>query len=197
MTGDTTASSGFPGGRPAGERRWRTREIVVVAVIAVAFGVFFWAFGSLWAALNVLGPLQNVLYAVWLLPAIVAPLVVRRPGAAIFAELVAATLSALLGSQWGITTLTSGLIQGLGAELGFAAFRYRRFDRVPVVLASVLSMAGAFFHDWLVWYPALALDAIAAIGAAMAVSGIAVLPVLAIALVRALRSAGVAQGSVR
>jgi energy-coupling factor transport system substrate-specific component len=170
---------------------------VVVAVISVAFGVFFWAFGSLWAALNVLGPLQNVLYAVWLLPAIVAPLVVRRPGAAIFAELVAATLSALLGSQWGITTLTSGLIQGLGAELGFAAFRYRRFDRVPVVLASVLSMAGAFFHDWLVWYPALALDAIAAIGAAMAVSGIAVLPVLAIALVRALRSAGVAQGSVR
>ena len=194
MTEDTTA---FTGRRPSHDRRWRTREIVVAAVIAVAFGVFFWAFGSLWAALNVLGPLQNVLYAVWLLPAVVAPLVVRRPGAAGLAELVAATLSALLGSQWGITTLTSGLVQGIGAELGFAAFRYRRFDVRPVVLASVLSMAGAFFHDWFVWYPALALDAIAAIGAAMAVSGIAVLPALAIALVRALRSAGVAQGSVR
>lgn len=183
--------------RPENDGRWRTREIVVVAVIAVAFGVFFWAFGSVWAALNVLGPLQNVLYAVWLLPAIVAPLVVRRPGAAIYAELVAATLSALLGSQWGITTLTSGLVQGLGAELGFAAFRYRRFDALPVVLASVLSMAAAFFHDWFVWYPTLALDAIAAIGVAMAVSGVAVLPALAIALVRALRSGGVVQGPAR
>ncbi|HXI80237.1 MAG TPA: ECF transporter S component, partial [Verrucomicrobiae bacterium] len=52
---------------------WRTRDIVVTAVIAVAFGVFFWAFGPVWSGLTWLGPLQNILYGAWLLPAIVAP----------------------------------------------------------------------------------------------------------------------------
>lgn len=173
---------------------WTQRELVVVAVIAVAFGVFFWAFGAVWAALGALGPLQNALYGVWLLPAIVAPLLVRRPGAALFAEIVAATLSALLGAQWGIDTLLSGFLQGAGAELGFALFRYRRFDWVAVVLASALSTLAAFVHDWIVWYPALALDAIAAIGALMAVSGLVVLPLLAFALVRALQARGAAEG---
>ena len=171
--------------------------MVVVAVIAVAFGVFFWAFGAVWSALAGLGPFQNAFYGVWLLPAIVAPLVVRRPGAALFAEMVAATLSALLGAQWGVDTLVSGFLQGAGAELGFAAFRYRRYDAASVVLASVLSMAAAFVHDWLVWYPTYALDAIAAIGLLMAASALIVLPALAILLVRALRSTGVLEGYAR
>ena len=33
-------------------------------------------------------------------------------------------MSALVGNQWGIETIYSGLAQGLGAELVFAAFRY-------------------------------------------------------------------------
>src|ERR687889_111503 len=61
------------------DRRWRTRDIVVAAVIGVAFGVVFVVAGGIWSGLAFLGPVQNVLYAVWLLPAIVAPLVVRQP----------------------------------------------------------------------------------------------------------------------
>src|SRR3972149_3282619 len=117
----------------ATDGRWRTRDILVVAVIAVAFGVFFWAFGFAWSALGVLGPAVNLLYGLWLLPALVAPLIVRRPGAALFAELVAASLSAFLGSQWAVDTLVSGLVQGAAAELVFAALRYRRFD-LPAVI---------------------------------------------------------------
>ena len=52
---------------------WRTRDIVVTAVIAVAFGVAFVAFNALWPALQALGPAQNSFYAIWLMPAIVAP----------------------------------------------------------------------------------------------------------------------------
>src|SRR5258708_37124204 len=107
---------------------WRTRDIVVVAVIVVAFGVFFWAFGLAWSGLAALGPVQNVLYGGWLLPAIVAPLIVRKPGAALFAELVAAGVSMLIGSQWSVDTLVSGLVQGAAAELVFAAFRYRNWS---------------------------------------------------------------------
>ncbi len=62
----------------------------------------------------------------WLVAGIVGMLIIRRPGAAVFTELLAAIVSALIGTQWGLTTLVSGLVQGLGVELGFAAFGYAR-----------------------------------------------------------------------
>lgn len=173
---------------------WRTRDIVVVAVIAVAFGIFFWAFGFAWSGLTFLGPLQNVFYAFWLLPAIVAPLVVRKPGAALFAEVVAAGLSALLGSQWSVDTIVSGVMQGGAAELVFLAVRYRNWSLPVVAAASLASMAAAFVHDWTVYYPTADAGFLVPMGTFMAVSGVVVLPVVAIALVRALRRAGVLEG---
>src|SRR5688572_8836967 len=94
--------------RPLDSPTWRTRDIVVTAVIAVAFGVLFAAFNLLWTGLTAFGPALNILYAVWLMPAIVAAVVVRKPGAALFAEMVAAGLFTLLGSVWGPDTLLSG-----------------------------------------------------------------------------------------
>jgi energy-coupling factor transport system substrate-specific component len=177
-----------------GSTAWRTRDIVVVAVIGVAFGVFFWAFNLAWAALGWLGPAQNVLYAGWLLPAIVAPLIVRKPGAALFGELVAAGLFALLGSTWSVDTLVSGVLQGGGAELVFLVTRYRNWSMPVVIAASLASMAAAFVHDWLIYYPTYDVVALAAIGAFMAISGVVVLPLVARAVVNALRQAGVLEG---
>ena len=175
---------------PQVDRRWQTRDILVVAVIAVAFGVFFWAFGLVWAGLTFLGPAQSVLYAGWLLPAIVAPLLVRKPGAAIFAELVAAFVSMFLGSQWAIDTLLSGLLQGGAAELVFAAAGYRRYDLPVVVAASLAATAAAFVHDWAVYYRDYAPVALLAIAVAMAISGAIVLPLAAMAIERAIRRSG-------
>ena len=67
--------------------RWRTVDIVVASIIAVAFGVIFWAWGLLWSASEPLftfyPPAQGVLYGVWLMPAVLGPWIIRRPGAAI------------------------------------------------------------------------------------------------------------------
>lgn len=180
--------------QPGFATAWRTRDIVVVAVIAVAFGVFFWAFGLAWSGLAVLGPVQNVLYGGWLLPAIVAPLIVRKPGAALFAELVAAGVSMLIGSQWSVDTLVSGLVQGAAAELVFAAFRYRNWSLPVIALASLASTAAAFIHDWLVYYATYDVGALAVLAAFMAVSGLVILPLVAIAIVTALRQTGVLEG---
>ena len=100
-----TTISQIPASAPAPDLRWRTRDIVVAAVIGVAFGVAFFVAGGLWSAIAGLGPAQNLFYGVWLLPAIVAPLIIRKPGAALFAEVVAASLSALLGSLWGLSLI--------------------------------------------------------------------------------------------
>ena len=102
----TTIPSGTPTTLP--DTTWRTRDIVVAAVIGVAFGVAFVLAGGLWKALEFLGPIQNVFYGIWLLPALVAPLIIRKPGAALFAEMVAAGLSAVLGSAWGGLTAWYG-----------------------------------------------------------------------------------------
>jgi len=108
---------------------WRTRDIVVAAVIGVVFGVIFAAWNTLYAGLGwVPVPFADVVYGMWLVPAILAPIVIRKPGAALFAEMAAASVSALLGSQWGPDTLLSGFVQGAAAELVFAFVGYRRWS---------------------------------------------------------------------
>src|SRR6476469_6915382 len=123
--------------------RWRTVDIVVTAVLGVAFGVVFWAWNLLWAAtgtaFSAFPPAQALLYGVWLMPAVLAPLVVRKPGAGLFAELIAAVVSALLGSAWGSIVLLYGLLQGAAGEAGYAAFRYRRFDWPAAMLSAALA----------------------------------------------------------
>jgi energy-coupling factor transport system permease protein len=138
--------------------RWRTVDILVASVIAVAFGVVFWAWNLLWAAtepaFTFFKPAQALLYGVWLLPAVLGGLVIRKPGAALYCETVAAIVSALLGNQWANTVIPQGLLQGLGAELVFAAFRYRSF-RLPVaVLAGALAGVVAATWDQINFYAA-------------------------------------------
>jgi energy-coupling factor transport system permease protein len=136
--------------------RWRTVDIVVTAVLGVAFGVVFWAWNLLWAAsgaaFTAFPPAQAVIYGVWLLPAVVAPLIVRKPGAALFAELIASIVSALLGAQWGAQVVWYGLLEGLAGELGFALFLYRRFGWPQALLSAVLAGAMAAVLDLVYWY---------------------------------------------
>jgi energy-coupling factor transport system substrate-specific component len=188
----TTYGASAPTSTP--DLRWRTRDIVVAAVIGVAFGVVFVVAGGPWAALSGLGPFQNVFYAIWLLPAIVAPLVIRKPGAAFFAELVAAGLSAALGSTWGVDTLASGIMQGAAAEAVFALTRYRSYSFPVLAVAGLASAAAAFVHDVYFWYAGYATDVLAFTAVWMAVSALVILPIATIALVRALRGTGVLDG---
>jgi energy-coupling factor transport system substrate-specific component len=179
---------------PTLDLRWRTRDIVVAAVIGVAFGVAFVLFGGVWRALDGLGPFQNILYGAWLLPAIVAPLIIRKPGAALFAELVAAGLSAFLGSSWGVDALVSGLIQGAGAEAVFFLARYRTWSLPVLGAAGLASSTLAFIHDTILWYQGYATDVLVIVAVTMAISGAILLPITAVAIVRALRQAGVLEG---
>ncbi|MFC3500777.1 ECF transporter S component [Micromonospora sp. NPDC049366] len=135
--------------------RWRTIDIVVASVIAVAFGVIFWAWGLVWSATDAafafFPPAQTLIYGVWLVPAVLGGLVIRKPGAALYCETVAAILSALLGSQWASIVILQGLMQGIGAELAFAAFRYRSFRLPTALLAGALTGLSAAIFDFVYW----------------------------------------------
>ena len=174
---------------------WKTVDIVVTAAIAVAFGVVFWAWNFVWAAAGpmfvALPPAQNVLYGVWLIPAVLAGLVVRKPGAALFAELVAASVSALLGSQWGLDTLASGALQGLAAEVAFAAWRYRVWDLRTACLAAALSAVAAWVHDMPLYYPDLTLTDQLVIAVFMVFSAVIIAGVGSFYLMETLAQTGV------
>src|SRR3954454_6163472 len=142
---------------PAHRMRWRTVDIVVTAVLGVAFGVVFWAWNLLWvatgAAFTAFPPAQAVLYGVWLIPAVVAPLIIRKPGAGILAELMAAVVSALLGSSWGAIVLLYGLLQGVAGELGYTVFGYRRFGWLQTFVSAALAGIMAAVLDLVYYYP--------------------------------------------
>ena len=153
---------------PRGRWGWRTVDIVVASVLAAAFGVLFAAWNNL-VYPTISAPLQSspaapLLAGVWLLPAVVGALVVRKPGAALFTEVVAATISMFFGSAWGLTVFLSGVWQGLGAELVFALLFYRRWGFVPAILAGAgaglamglyeasVSSIAPYAWDWKVVY---------------------------------------------
>lgn len=177
------------------EQRWRTVDIVVAATIAVAFGVVFFAWNSVWEALKpaftFLPPARNLIYGVWLIPAVLGALIVRKPGAALFTELVAAIISALLGSVWGLDTILSGFVQGAAAELVFAMTLYRNWTPIVAVIAGIAAGVGAWIHDMPVYFPTLALRDQLVIGVFMLASAAVIAGLGSQALVTALTRTGV------
>ncbi|WP_293951610.1 ECF transporter S component [uncultured Corynebacterium sp.] len=131
---------------------WRVIDIVIAAVLGVACGLIFVVWNSIgyawFTAFNALTPgLGGLAAGVWLLGGVLGGLIIRKPGAALFVEVIAASVSAALASQWGIETLYSGIAQGLGAELIFALFLYKRFTLPVVVLAGMGAAVGAYILE--------------------------------------------------
>jgi energy-coupling factor transport system permease protein len=197
-TNDAGRAPAAPAASTLPDTTWRTRDIVVAAVIGVAFGVVFWVWGLAWSAFeplnNVFPVLRDLLYAVWLIPAVLAPLIIRKPGAALFAEMVAAIVSSLLGSQWGVDTLLSGFVQGAAAELVFAFTLYRSWSTIVLALAAIASATAAWAHDWVLYYSDVTVDLQLARLVLMAISAVVFVAGGSILLERALRRAGVLEG---
>ncbi len=174
--------------------RWRVVDIVVAAVIGVASGVIFWAWGlansALSAPLDFLPGLSAILAGGWLFAGVLGGLIIRKPGAAIFTEIVAAVVSALVGTQWGFLTLESGLVQGLGAELILALFLYRRFNVWVAALAGAVSGLALAINDLILWFPGVDTAFRAVYTVSAIVSGALIAGVLAHVLVTALARTG-------
>ncbi len=155
---ENTGSSGPTNRAPATIWRWRVVDIVVASVLGVAAGLIFlaWNIGYVGpkALLEPLLPgLQGLLDGPWLFAGVLGGLIIRKAGAAIYVEVLAAVVSALIGNQWGgFLTLEAGLVQGLGAELIFLLFFYRRWSLPVAILAGAGAALAGGINNLILWY---------------------------------------------
>jgi energy-coupling factor transport system substrate-specific component len=159
-TSTSTSASNTTQTTPPRIYRWRVVDIVVASVIGVASGLIFLAWNVAYrgpGALleSTLPGLQGLLDGPWLFAGVLGALIIRKPGAALYTELLAAAVSALtlVGNTWGaFLTLEAGLIQGLGAELIFLAFFYRRWSLPVAILAGIGAALAGGINNVLLWY---------------------------------------------
>ena len=138
--------------------RWRIVDIVVASVLGVACGFLFlaWNVGYLGpkALLEPLLPgVQGLLDGPWLIAGVLGGLIIRKAGAAIYVETIAAVVSALAGAQWGgFLTIEAGLVQGLGAELIFLLFAYRVWTLPVAMLAGAGAALFGGVNNLILWF---------------------------------------------
>lgn len=178
-----------------GRLQWRVVDIVVVAVLGVACGLIFVAWNSVgyawFQAMDALTPgLGGLASGVWFLAGPLGALIIRKPGAALLCELLAGFVSMAIGNQWGWTTMYSAFAQGLGAELIFAIFVYRRFGALIAVLAGLGAGFGAAVNEFILgnWAKSAAFNTIYA--TCTMISGAILAGLLGWLLMRALARAG-------
>lgn len=174
--------------------RWRVVDIVVASVIGVASGVIFWAWGLAWSPLSAIltftPGLEGLLAGGWLFAGVLGGLIIRKPGAALYTEVIAAVVSMLIGTQWGFSTLIWGIVEGLGAEIVLALFFYANWRLGVALLAGAGAGVAVGLLDTTVSYAALDLGFKAVYFVSAVVSGTVLAGLLSWLAVRGLARTG-------
>lgn len=125
-------------------------EIVFIGVLSVAIGVSYWGWTFVYEITKPFLKLVGLNYLTsgfWLFIGIFIPLIIRRPGAAILASVIAAGVEGFI-THWGIVALLWGLIQGLGAELVFFSTSYKKWTTPVLIMAGISSASLSYLLDF-------------------------------------------------
>jgi len=139
---------------PSGSKGLRLVDVLVTLVIAIVFGIVYKLWAPVYELVSTFGlQLDQLMYGMWFIASTVAFLIIRKPGVALLAEIGAASAEFVTGSEWGLSVLVSGILQGLFAELVFAAFRYRKFGvgvaSLAAAAASIASIIMDLFYNYI------------------------------------------------
>ena len=135
-------------------KTWELKDVIMMAILGVVFSAVYLAvFQGGLALSTALTPagLANfgfeIIYGVWFMAATLAAYVIRKPGVALITEVLASAVVLLMGNSGGMTVVLTGLIQGAGAELAFAVFRYKKWNLGVMCLSGVLAAAFIFVYE--------------------------------------------------
>lgn len=128
------------------------KEAILTVVIAILCGILYTVWIPVYEFVNAFsGFLGDFISPVWCIAGIIAGYIIRKPGVALFAEFAAAALEMIAGGEYGLSTVLSGILQGLGAELVFMATGYKKWTLSVLMLASVGSIIGGYIVNYLFW----------------------------------------------
>lgn len=120
-------------------------EMTFAAVLSAIIGAIFLFWSNIvWdLAKLALGLLFTpLIYGMWFIGGTLTAYIVRKPGAAVLGETLAAIFELIYGTQFASTVLLYGFMQGLMTEIIFAATKYRRWGW------GVMTLAGAAPAVW-------------------------------------------------
>lgn len=118
-------------------------ELTFIALLSVALGLIWSSYNLIYTLLNPLVRmvgLNGLLDGIYLIAGVFFPYIIRKPGSAILAEVIASIAETLIGGGFGLNTLIYGFMQGLACEMVFVIFKYRVWHRGVLLLAA--SVAG-------------------------------------------------------
>ncbi len=134
--------------------QWRVVDIAVASVIGVASALVYWLWALItaapWDVVDAVIPgLAGIFNGAWLFAGPLAAIIIRKPGAALYAEIVAGVLEALMGNMWGgVETFLIALVQGAGAEIAFLIFAYKKWNLPITVLSGALSGVACWAYSF-------------------------------------------------
>ena len=115
-------------------------DILVTVLIAVVFAIIYNIWNFVYNALQVTGlHLEELSYGMWFMAAVVAYLIIPKPGIAVLAEFAAGAGETIVMGRFDIATMIYGLLQGLACEIIFAIFRYQSRSAMVAMLAGLLA----------------------------------------------------------
>jgi energy-coupling factor transport system substrate-specific component len=136
---------------------FNTLDIATIAIFACLTGVFSAYIASLNIFLGLTGfwyeQIFQGLYMVWL---IIAAYLVRKPGAGVVTGAISGLIEFLAGNPLGVIIIPYGFFEGLGVDIGFSLFRYKRFDKVAFFTAGsmwVLTIFYTIYAFGIEWMP--------------------------------------------
>ena len=182
--------------------KWKLKDILMIAVCAVLFGVIFlgatYAGGALYGILLPLGMPSlgyEPFYGLYFMAVAFAVYVIRKPGVGIVAEILAAVIETLMGNFFGPIIILSGFVQGAGFELIFALTRYKHFGFGTMALAAVICSCVTMGYNLIVsGYNMIALPVLVLMLAVRIVSAVVIDAVVTPKLADGLAKAGVLGG---
>lgn len=128
-------------------------DVLITVVIALVFAVIYSLWDGIYTILQPFGlHLNELVYGMWFIAAIVAYLIIRKPGVALIAEFAAASGETIVLLQFDISLIMYGLIQGLVCELVFMFFRYKSTSLMVAVLAGIAAAISTLPLDWYYGY---------------------------------------------
>lgn len=131
------------------KKKFRLQDVILLAIVAIVFGAIFVGTDYLYNFLAVaIGPFSNeALFGLWIMAGPLSIYLVRVPGAAIIGEVLGAAAEVIFGGTFGASALISGIVQGIGSELGFTLCGYKNWGWPVLTTSAVTTTVVSFGYE--------------------------------------------------